>query len=99
MIGYRFLSLAEEEMSEAAVFYDAAFVGLGTDFLEDLQQVIDTVRAHPQIGTRLDGNLRRALLHRFPFSVIYAVETGAILIVSVAHDRRRPGYWKSRIDR
>ena len=30
MIGYRFLSLAEEEMTEAVVFYDAAFVGLGT---------------------------------------------------------------------
>jgi len=50
MIGYRFLSLAEEEMSEAAVFYDAVFVGLGTDFLEDVQQAIDMVRAHPEIG-------------------------------------------------
>ena len=49
MIGYRFLSLAEEEMSEAAVFYDAAFVGLGTDFLEDLTRTIDTARTHPMI--------------------------------------------------
>jgi hypothetical protein len=50
MIGYSFLSLAEEEMSEAAVFYDAAFVGLRTDFLDDLQQTIRTMRAHPEIG-------------------------------------------------
>jgi hypothetical protein len=65
MIGYRFLSLAEEEMSEAAVFYDAVFVGLGTDFLDDLQQSIDTVRAYPEIDVRVDANLRRALLLRF----------------------------------
>ena len=38
MIGYRFLSPAEDEMSEAAVFYEAASVGLGTDFLDDVQQ-------------------------------------------------------------
>ena len=99
MTGYRFLSLAEEEMSEAAVFYDAAFVGLGTDFLEDLQQTINIVRAHPEIGTRVDVNLRRALLHRFPFSIIYAVETDAILIVSIPHHRRHPEYWRSSIDR
>jgi hypothetical protein len=62
MIGYRFLSLAEEGMSEAAVFYDAAFVGLGTDFLEDLTQTIDTARTHPEIGTQVDANLRRAIV-------------------------------------
>jgi toxin ParE1/3/4 len=97
MIGYRFLSAAEEEMSEAAVFYEAASVGLGRDFLEDLQQTIDTLRAYPEIGVRVDDNLRRALLRQFPFSLIYSVEPDAILIVSLAHHRQRPGYWRSRI--
>jgi toxin ParE1/3/4 len=99
MIGYRFLSEAENEMSEAAVFYDAASIGLGRDFLEDLQHIIDTLRAHPEIGVRLTRDLRRLLLHRFPFSVIYSVEPDAILIVSIAHHRQRPGYWKSRLAR
>ena len=99
MIGYRFLSAAEEEMSEAAVFYEAASVSLARDFLQDVQQVVDTLRSHPELGARVDPHLRRALLHRFPFSLIYAVEVDAILIVSIAHHRRRPKYWKSRIDR
>jgi toxin ParE1/3/4 len=97
MIGYRFLSAAEEEMSEAAVFYDAASVGLGSDFLEDLQQTVDALRAHPEMGVPVGRGLRRVLLHRFPFSLIYSVEPDAILVVSVAHHRQRPGYWKSRI--
>ena len=99
MIGYRFLSVAEEEMSEAALFYEAASVSLGRDFLEDLQQTIDTLRVHPKIGVQVGGDLRRVLLHRFPFSLIYAVESDAVLIVSVAHHRKRPGYWRARLTR
>ena len=70
MIGYRFLSLAEEEMSEAAVFYDAASTGLGQRFLDDIRQTIDTLRSHPEIGVEVAVGLRRVLLHRFPFSLI-----------------------------
>jgi len=49
MIGYRFLSPADEEMTEASVFYEAATFGLGADFLAEIQQVINALR-HPQLG-------------------------------------------------
>ena len=52
MIGYRFLSLAEEEMSEAAVFYDAASTGLGQRFLDDIRETIDSLRSHPEIASK-----------------------------------------------
>jgi len=44
MIAYRFLSPAEEEMTEAALFYEAASNGLGSDFLNDVQRVVDRLR-------------------------------------------------------
>ncbi len=47
MIGFRFLPPAEDEMSEAAVFYDTASIGLGVDFLEDVQQRINVLRDTP----------------------------------------------------
>ncbi|HEX6650734.1 MAG TPA: type II toxin-antitoxin system RelE/ParE family toxin [Pyrinomonadaceae bacterium] len=97
MIGYRFLPPAEDEMAEAALFYDGASVGLGNDFLIDVQQRIDRLRQHPKAGKRVASHLRRMLLHRFPLSIIYAEEQDAIVIVSIAHHRRRPGYWKSRV--
>ena len=96
MIGYRFLSVAEEEMSEAAVFYESRTTGLGRDFLEDVQQVIARLRVHPEVGFEVAGGLRSALLRRFPFSLIYSLEPGEILVVSIAHHRRRPGYWRRR---
>jgi hypothetical protein len=43
MIGYRFLDLAEEEMTEASVFYQDSSNGLGSDFLDDVQRVVDNL--------------------------------------------------------
>ena len=70
MIGYRFLPPAEDEMSEAALFYDAASVGLGEDFLVDVQQRINRLPEYPKAGTPVAPQLRRTLLLRFPFSII-----------------------------
>jgi plasmid stabilization system protein ParE len=97
MIGYRFLLPAEEETTEASGFYEAATFGLGADFLNEVQRVINILREHPELGQPVGGRFRRAVLHRFPFSLIYSIETGAILIVAVAHQRRRPDYWRNRI--
>ncbi len=98
MIGYRFLRPAEEEMTEASLFYEAASTGLGNSFLDDVQRVVDSLREHPYLGHGVVRNLRRMLLHRFPFSLIYSVETDEILIVAVAHHGRRLGYWQERLE-
>jgi len=97
MIGYRFLLPAEEEMTEASVFYEAATSGLGAGFLDEVQRVVNILREHPDLGQAVGRGLRRALLHRFPFSIIYSVEVDAILVVAVAHQSRRPDYWRNRI--
>lgn len=52
MIPYRLLPPAEEEMIEAALFYEAAARGLGDDFLDDVQHAIDSVREHTDLGHR-----------------------------------------------
>jgi plasmid stabilization system protein ParE len=97
MIAYRFLTPADEELSEAAKFYEAHSIGLGSDYLNEVQAAIDLVCEFPELGQAVDQGLRRVVLHRFPFSLIYSVETDTIVIVAVAHQRRRPDYWKSRV--
>jgi len=97
MIGYRFLPPAEEEMTDASIFYEAATSGLGAGFLDEVQRVVNILRDHPELGQPVGRALRRALLYRFPFSLVYSVEIDKILIVAVAHQRRRPGYWRDRI--
>jgi len=99
MIAHRFLAPAEDEMIEAAVFYEAASNGLGNDFLDDVQQAIDRLCQYPLAGEMAALGLRRMLLHRFPFSIIYAIEANVILVIAIAHQGRRPGYWQPRVDR
>ena len=96
MIPYRLLPPAEEEMIEAALFYEAAAAGLGDDFLDDVQHAIDSVREHPELGANVALGFRRILVRRFPFSIIYATEPSHIVVVAVAHQRRAPEYWKGR---
>ncbi len=62
MIGYRFLLPAEEEMTEASAFYETASVGLGSDFLDDVQRVVDALREHPGLGRALGEGLRQLRL-------------------------------------
>ncbi|CAG0965266.1 hypothetical protein BURK2_00964 [Burkholderiales bacterium] len=74
MTQHRFLPLAEEELAEAAAYYEAANRGLGDRFLDDVQAVIEALLRNPEIGHRLDAHLRRALLRSFPYALIYALE-------------------------
>jgi len=71
VIGYRLLPPAEEEMTEASLFYEAARSGLGDLFLDDMQRAIDTIRERPHLGIAVAHGFRRALVRRFPFSLIY----------------------------
>ena len=97
MISYRFLSPAEEEMTKIALYYETASSRLGSDFLDDVQRTVDRLCNFPQSGEFIDSHLRRTILHRFPFSIIYALEENEIVVVAVAHHGRKPGYWQSRV--
>jgi toxin ParE1/3/4 len=97
MIGYRFLFPAEEEMTEASLFYEGASEGLGSDFLDDVQHAINMIRTQPLIGRDIGDGLRRVLLSKFPFNLIYTIASNEVVITAVAHQRRRPDYWRDRI--
>jgi plasmid stabilization system protein ParE len=56
-----------------------------------LQRIADSPEASP----RCDDRHRFYLLRRYPYSVIYRVESGNVLVVAVAHGRRAP-YWQGR---
>lgn len=84
-------------MVEAARFYETQSPGLGRDFLEDVEQAVQSIVRHPEAGPIIAEGIRRRILRRFQFGVLYAVEPDAIVVVAVMHLRRRPGYWKNRI--
>ena len=93
---FRFLLPAEEEMTESAVFYEKESQGLGSDFLDEIEDTIAILCEHSVIGQLYSGNLRRYVLARFPYSILYSVEDNEIVIFAIAHHRRKPGFWKNR---
>lgn len=92
----RILSPAQDEIHSIVRYYDDQAVGLGFDFLAELEEAWDLIGQHPQIGARYDRDIRCLFLRRFPFAVLYSIEPDETVVHAVSHQRRRPGYWQGR---
>ena len=97
----RVVSLAEDELAESALWYEDQQVGLGVQFLDEYQNVIRRILAAPTLygrveTTRSKRNLRRRSFKRFPYYVIYEQLGEEIVVLAVAHAKRRPNYWIRR---
>ncbi|MCO6442090.1 MAG: type II toxin-antitoxin system RelE/ParE family toxin [Nitrococcus mobilis] len=92
----RFHPEALAEADEAAAFYKEQQPGLETRFLEALNDTISRISRNPLIYRRIEGEVRKCRILRFPYGAIYRVSNDHIEIIAVMHLRQRPGYWKSR---
>jgi plasmid stabilization system protein ParE len=92
-----FLDPAEEEMIAAALYYEDQTVGLGEHFVAEVQHAVQRIAEHPTANRIIKREVRRRLLRRFPFGILYRIEKDEIIIAAVMHLRRRPGYWSERI--
>lgn len=99
LIPVQFHVAAEIELGEAVSFYESRLAGLGTSFAAAVQGTVGFIRANPNAGSPLGAQLRKFAVRRFPYSVVYRCEEQRILILALAHHRRRPGYWKAHIAR
>src|SRR5712691_6727719 len=91
-----YLAEALQEVEAAARWYAERSATAATAFSEEIDAAESAIVRLPEAWPPFDHGTRRYLLRRFPFSVVYRVEARRIMIVAVAHARRRPGYWKSR---
>lgn len=87
---------AEREFIEAIEYYESIEPGLGFDFSLEVHSAIQSIVSHPNAWLLLADEIRRRLVNRFPYGVLYSMEQGDIIILAVMHLRRRPGYWKNR---
>lgn len=98
-----FLEAAQDELVAETVAYERIADGLGERFAQDVEQALALIERHPLAGEALalrwrGFEVRRVPLHMFPFRLVY-VAAMPILIVAVAHVRRRPEYWRRGRDR
>ena len=86
----------ETEINEAADFYDLESFGLGSVFLDEIDFSIKRILRFPDSSPILKGRVRMMVLQKFPYSIAYSVLPGEIRLLAVAHQKRRPFYWRNR---
>jgi plasmid stabilization system protein ParE len=92
-----FLNEAEQELLEAALFYEKQARGLGKNFMEEVYQSIEHIVNFPLNSQKLTDDIRRKLLKRYPFGVLYRIDSETIVIIAVMNLKRKPFYWLNRI--
>ena len=92
----RFHPEARQELRAAGQFYEGETVGLGRDLVQEVRAALGRLVEWPASGTPDGNDIRRVVLARFPFTVVYQVLDDAVEIVAVMHQRQEPGYWKHR---
>ena len=88
-----FSKLALLELEDAIAFYETELAGLGLLFKEEIKLSVSRIKEHPEAWSIEKGDVRKALLHRFPFKILYAIEKDKIIILAIAHQHRKPNYW------
>jgi len=87
---------AEQELDAAAEFYEELQEGLGQGLLDEVEDVCALISEYSAIGRKVDRLHRTVPLRRFPFALFYRTSGMRLQVVAVAHERKRPGYWRSR---
>jgi plasmid stabilization system protein ParE len=90
------LPLAQLELDEAFAWYQEQAIGLGYDFLDEFDQSVRLIISFPEISGRIKGDVRRCLINRFPYGIIYGIDGDTVVIFAVSHLKRKPAYWTSR---
>ncbi len=91
-----FAKPAKQELEDAARYYELEYPGLGKRFKEEVKKSVLRIAEYPQAWSVVHGELRKYLLHKFPYKLLYALEEDHIFVIAVAHQHRKPDYWIDR---
>ena len=91
-----FLEEAEQELIEAALYYESKEPGLGRRFRDDVAHILDRIIEDPLLWREQTGGYRRANCPVFPYYIPYIIREPKIIVIAIAHGNRKPGYWQSR---
>jgi toxin ParE1/3/4 len=88
--------LAESELNDAFDFYESKVKGLGVIFLDEAQRAVRYIGENPESSPLILPVIRKKVIRTFPYSIMYSIVNDAVHILSFAHHKRRPYYWRSR---
>jgi len=102
---FRVANAAMEDADSAATWYDSRRPKLGKKFLDELERIFRRIQESPfsfpqvEYPENLDHHVRRALLRKFPYIVVFVIQAELITVVAVEHTSRKPGRWLHRLEK
>lgn len=88
---------AQQELIEGARYYAReGGVELGQAFITEFERTKQLLAGFPQLGVVWRDSIRRLPMRRFPYGVVYCIVGSEIRVLALAHQRRRPGFWRAR---
>lgn len=102
MLPFRLLRQAERELDLARKWYDEQRYGLGLVFFDAYEDAVRHAQEFPDAGSvisdaELSRTVRRFPLRGFPFHLVVSVVDETLVVIAIAHAKRKPGYWFERI--
>jgi len=94
----RLLGPAQAELDDAIAWYAEQAPDLGDAFLIETLKTIQLIEQYPKAWHPLTPQIRRCRLRRFPYSLVYTQDGSDLLVVAIAHQHRKPGYWRARLN-
>jgi len=94
---YEFLQAAQMELDDAFTWYETQQKNLGRQFIQEFDAAVKRLSTFPQAYPEIEKGVRRCLVKRFPYGILYGINNDTIVIIAVAHLHREPNYWISRL--
>jgi plasmid stabilization system protein ParE len=94
--GFVLRRVAEKEFDDSISFYESQREGLGREFRATVEEYFQHIADNPEWFPEVRGEVRRAVVRRFPFVIHFLVEKHRIVVLSVFHTSRDPGNLRRR---
>ncbi len=82
-----------QDLAAGFGYYEEQSKGLGDRFLDAVDSSFDAIERYPEMFARVHGEVRRAIVSRFPYAVFYRVESKRVVVLTVLHTARDPKLW------
>ncbi len=86
----------QEELKDAYSWYESQQAGLGDEFLDCVDEVIDRICIMPESYPIMYRDVRRVVVRRFPYAVYYRIVSSRVIVIAVFHGRRDTKTWQAR---
>ena len=90
---FLFTELARVELIDSIAYYEMEVPGLGETFKDEVASATMRISQFPQAWSIERGDVRKCIMHKFPYKILYSIEDDHILIIAIAHQHRKPDYW------